>query len=195
MILKQREKMFAIVLSTALGLLAADQYLLTPYLKTQAKLESEAAVLAKQNSAAQRLLRERQSVDLHWQQLLSSGLKLDPVAAESAALHALRTAAQNNRVALQSFKPEHLARVGDFSQIRLQTTGTGTTTSIAGLLWEIESSKTPLKVNDLRLTTRKDGADDLSFAITVSTVCFTPAPPAKAPTPTPSRSSGKGAAR
>jgi hypothetical protein len=80
---------------------------------------------------------------------------------------------------MQSLKPDRVARVGDFQQIRIQAAGTASTASFAGMLGDIESETIPMRVNDLRLAARKEGVDDLTFSMTVSTIVFSPAPEKK----------------
>jgi hypothetical protein len=56
---------------------------------------------------------------------------------------------------------------------------------VAKLLWRVETSHAPLKVDDLDLRARTDGTDDLSITFKVSTIWVTPNEPA----------TGKGPAR
>jgi hypothetical protein len=47
----------------------------------------------------------------------------------------------------------------------------------------IETTDLPLQINDLRLSSRKEGMNDLAVQLTVTTIVFSPAPttkPAKA---------------
>ena len=69
---------------------------------------------------------------------------------------------------------DRVARVGDFQQIRLQATGLCSTAAMAQLLYSIETAQIPMKINEFRLTSRKEGSDDLTFALSVSTIVFSP---------------------
>ena len=44
-------------------------------------------------------------------------------------------------------------------------------------LWRVESARLPLKVDDLDLRSRTDGADDLAISFKVSTIWVTPGEP------------------
>lgn len=176
MLASQREKMIALVLLAVLGLLVVDQYLFTPYLDQRAKVQNELDLATQKQQNAQRLLENRIRVNRAWNDLLAGGLKTDPAAAESQTLHAMRDWAQSSRVDLQSLKPDRIGRTGDFQQIRIQATGNATTAAFANLLSQIETATIPVKVNELRLTSRKEGNDDLAFAMSVSTIVFSPAP-------------------
>lgn len=176
MISKRREKIIAMLTGAAVALLALDQYAVMPYLDAKARVEADLEVAREQQAEANRLLENRARVARAWAGLLASGLKEDPAAAESQALHRLRDCGQNSRVDLQGVKPERVGRVGDFAQVRLQATGVGTTAAIARMLELIETSEIPMKISDLRITSRKEGNDDLSFALGISTLVFSPAP-------------------
>lgn len=178
MVANRREKLIAIVLGAALVLLLADTYLWTPYQEEDAKVKLDIAALAPTFTREQRLVDpgNRKRVDGKWKDLLAGGLKTDPAAAESQAMRWMRTYAENARIDLQSLKPERIARNGDFQQIRIQATGNGTTSGLANMVWQIENAPLPLRVTDLRLTTRKEGSDDLTFSLNVGTIAFTPAP-------------------
>lgn len=192
MILSKREKTIAIVMAAVLGLLVMDYYFITPYMQERAKLRSESDSLTRKLQQAERLFSNRKRVDQAWREMLAGGLKSDAAAGENQALHTVRDFAQNARVNLVSLKPDHTGRTGDFQQIRLQATGTGGMGQIAEMLWSIESTRLPLKLSELRLTSRKEGTDDLTFALSASTVVFSPAPEVK---PVGGKTTAKGAAK
>ena len=55
--------------------------------------------------------------------------------------------------------------------------GFGTTMlSIANLLWSMETATIPVRVNDLQILPRKEGTNDLTLQLTVSTLCLLPEP-------------------
>lgn len=179
MLANRREKMIAMGLMAALGIWALNYYLLTPYTVELAQVRKDIATYEQKVDKANRLFKNDLRVKENWRSQLAGGLKTDPAEAESQALHAMRDYAQISRVDMQSLKPERTARVGDFQQVRIQATGNGSTAAIATLVSQIETARIPLRVNELRLTARKEGTDDLSFALNVSTIVFTPAPETK----------------
>ena len=179
MLANRREKLIAVVVAAGLVLLLTYTYLWSPYQDENAKVGGDLAAESVKLRIATQLIKDRKAVDDKWKGLLDGGLKTDPAAAESQALHAMRDFAQNTRIDLQSLKPERIARSGDFQQIRIQATGNGTTSGVANMIWQIENAKIPLRVTDLRLTARKEGTDDLSFSLNVATIAFTPAPETK----------------
>lgn len=191
MLANRREKIIAVILVAVIGLAVIYQYVVTPYLDERDRVAKSLEDTVSKDKKAETLLKARANINREWHDVQVAGLKTDPAAAESQALHAMRTWADSSRVDFQSLKPDRVARSGDFQQIRIQATGNTTTAAFANLLSRIESATIPMKVNDLRLTSRKEGTDDLSFAMSVSTIVFSPAPPK----PAAGRPAPKGEAR
>jgi hypothetical protein len=175
----RREKIFAIVLLGVLGLLVMDQYVLSPYMAERGLVAKALTETMAAADRAQRLLDGRVRTNREWHNALENGLKTDPALAETQALNSVRQWADESRVNIQSLKPDRVARSGDFSQIRIAATGTTTTAAFSDLLARIETAKIPMRVNELRLASRKEGVDDLTFTLNVSTIVFTPAPEKK----------------
>jgi hypothetical protein len=173
----RREKIIAIVTVAVLGLLVIDQYVLNPYVEERDRVAKALNEATASRKKADGLLKARKQTEDAWSALLKGGLKTDPGDAESQAVHKMREWSDSSHVDMQSLKPDRVARSGDFQQIRIQATGNATTAAFANLLGMIETATIPIRVNEFRLTSRKEGADDLTFALSVSTVVFSPAPP------------------
>lgn len=183
--LNRREKIIAITLAGAIGLLLVDRWALTPYLQERQRLTRELDNATDRMDKANRLFANQRKVDQAWRDLTSAGLTSDVVAGETQALHAVRDWAQANRVDLQAVKTDRPIRMGDFQQIRLQISGAGPTAAISGFLYSIETARVPMHLAEFRANARKEGSDDLSFSLTVSTIVFSPAPEKPARTPAP----------
>lgn len=179
MLANRREKIIALVLLAVVGLLVADQYLLTPYLQERERLSKALDETTLKAEKAQKLLDARVRTNREWRGLLESGLTTDAATAEAQALNKVRQWAEESRVDLQSLKPDRVARSGDFQQVRIAAAGSGSTAAVASLLNRIETAKIPIKVNEVRLASRKEGNDDLTFSMSVSTIAFSPAPAKK----------------
>jgi hypothetical protein len=169
-VLNKRERIIAIALGAAVALLVADTYLLTPYVEERSRISDDRDVVEGKLANAQKLLNSRKAVERNWALRVSQGLKSDPAAAETQALHALRDWAQNARIDLQSLKTDRASRSGDFLQIRLQATGAGRAASIASFLRQVETATIPLRIIDFHANARKEGTDDVTFNISVSTI-------------------------
>jgi hypothetical protein len=182
-VLNIREKIIAATLGGVILLFAADRYALSPYLEERSRVSNESDVAVTRLESAERLLTNRRKVEQAWRDLQDAGLRSDPAASESIALHSIGDWAQRSRLALQTLKTDRAIRSGDFQQIRLQVSGTGATAGLAEFLNTLETSKLPLRINEFRVNSRKEGTEDLAFNMTVSTLAYSPLPETKKPRP------------
>ncbi len=180
MVLNKREQKIIIGISIAVAVFLADRFILEPYWAADAAVNKATAAAASQLEKQGRLLKNAPVVDKAWRELLQAGVKTDPAAAESQVLHALRDWSQSSGIELQSVKPDRSAEKGEFQEIRFSASGTGRTSSIARLLWNLETAGFPLRLGDMRVSSRTDGNDDLNFQCTLTTLVYVGQPAPKA---------------
>jgi len=91
-------------------------------------------------------------------------------------------------------EPQRIAQRDRTQIVRLRVTGTGSSSSFAKLLYKLETSAIPVKVDEFTLNTRSQGKDDLSVSLAVSTIWIRPpnADDAKRPGLAPRRAPGSG---
>jgi hypothetical protein len=104
----------------------------------------------------------------------AGGLGQDVSSAESQALQAIVNWTQAARLNLTALKPERASTQGQFQVIGFRIVATGPMRSISQLLWSIETAALPLRVTDFQITPRKEGTDDLTVQIGVSTISRLP---------------------
>ena len=107
-------------------------------------------------------------MEQEWKEMLQAGLKRDVSEAESQVLHAVRNWSQESGLALASLKPERVARDGELQEIMFRVAGPGSMRSVSRFLWQLQTAALPLKVEELQLGSRKEGADDLSLQLRIS---------------------------
>lgn len=176
MIFTKRERHIALATLLMGGLLVGYQYALTPFLNYRAEINDARAAVSAQVDHAQRLVNSRASLNQRWNALLTAGLKTTPSEAESQVLHAVRDWAQEAGVGLSSLKPERGAPVPEerFQEIGFHATGTGSMAALTRLLWRFETAATPIRINTLQITPRKEATDDLTVQLSLSTLCLNP---------------------
>lgn len=191
MILSKREKYIAAATIITVAILVLDWYVLTPVLGRQASLEAEQQTLLGDLAQANALFKRRVLLGRKWRELLDAGMGRGVAEAESQVLHALRDWSQESRLTLTSLKPEKVAERGDLLEMSFQAAGTGPMSAIARFLWRIETARIPIRIERLQLGARREGADDLSLQLNVSSLCL---PPARQPSATPAgtKATGKG---
>lgn len=174
MALSKRERLIALGVGVAALIYLGDSYVVDPYTVSKNQAKDRVAVLDKELEGNRKLFREQRRMEKSWNDMLASGLKSDPSEAEQQLLRSMRDWAQEAGLTLGSLKPDRVLRSDKTQLVKLNATGTGPVAAAAQLLWRIETAPIPLKVDDLQLTTRKEGTDDLTLTLSVSTLWVAP---------------------
>jgi len=172
--MSKREKALVFGTLGVLLLLAADYYVLSPFLERQELLQAQREQILSDIGRARKLVNERKELAPKWNSLVSNGLKGGPSEAEGQVLHALKDWAKETGLTLSSIKPDLPESKEQLKEIHVQATGTGPLDGVAKFLWKMQSAAFPLKVVEFQLGSRTDGADDLSLQIKASTLYFAP---------------------
>jgi len=166
----KREKVVALIAAVAVALLVGDRYVLTPMLEGNAALEAERQDLMSKLNGGAALLEHRRQMTRQWQKMTAGGLSSNPSEAESRVLHAVRDWAQDARLSLSSVKPERAEREGPRGEMTVLTAGTGNMRAVARFLYLAETTTLPLRIRELQIGSRKEGTDDLSVQLKLSTL-------------------------
>jgi len=169
-ILSKRERYMVTLASAALALFAFDRYALSPFLTSRARQKAEKQSMLDEKQLAETLLKRRDMMASKWNDMIAGGLKTDATAAESQVFHAMREWSQEARLAFSSIKPERSTEGGDLREIEFQAAGTGSMRAVAQFLWRIETASFPLRIKELQIGSRREGTDDLSLQLRLSTI-------------------------
>jgi len=191
MILSKRERF--IIAATLIVVAAAVLYLyvLTPLDDSRKALEDRKEGLLNELERARTLLARKREIEPKWKQMTAGGLKSDPTEAESLILHAVQDWAREAGLKLASLKPERLLEKKSLHEISFKATGTGSMNAVTKFLWQLETAKVPVRVKDLQLGTRKEGTDDLTLQLRLSTLYQLVQPPAPSDAGTPAATTGE----
>ena len=173
MIFSNREKVIIAATVAALCFLGLF-YGLTRLLSERAAVEDNEAQLVAKLAKARSLFDRRRLLEPRWQQMLAGGMRRDPTEAESQLLRSLRDWSVTEGVKLSSLRPERSAEKSKLPEIIVHAAGSGSMASVSRLLWRIETARIPVKIKMLQVGSRKDGTDDLSLHLRVSTL-YSPA--------------------
>ena len=168
MVLSKRERYIVAATIIAVSILVLDRYVLTPFLDHRAQIGAERQNLLREMERAMNQFARRRQMQQEWKEMLEAGLRRDASEAESQVLHAVRNWSQESGFSLSSVKPERIVQEGELQEITFQAAGTGSMRSVALFLWQLETAPLPLKVKELQLGSRKEGADDLSLQLRIS---------------------------
>lgn len=180
MAMSPRERWIAIGLGVVVGAYALDAVLLSPL--TERLTVADKAVTdgtRELNEANALFANQRRANDL-WKQLTGTTLKGDAPSAESQLLNRVRDVAANAGLTLDSLKPERTEREKDFQRLTYRAATTGTMRQTARFLDALRTADIPLRITDVQIASRKDGADDLTMQAGIATIYVLPPEPAKA---------------
>jgi hypothetical protein len=199
-VLNKRERIIALVTGGVIALLAADRLVLTPLVERSSRVTSDLGVANAELARAEQLFRNAPRMNQRWNQMIAAGMKPEVTESESQGLRALYDWAQASGVTVQSLQPDRVERPlpqKEFRQVTLRATGTGSLSAVGKLLWRVQTAPIPMRVTSLDLNSRKEGTDDLTVTLTVSTLVYMPPAIASAAGATPGGPAGanRGATR
>ncbi len=184
MIVSPREKKIAIATSVIVGLMIVYYVVVGPYMDNLALIETNTAAAIKKKSDNDLLFRRESALKKVWISMQGHGLKTNESQADSQLQHAILDWEQLAGVNQQSLKQDQPRKEGDFQVIGYRVTATGSMVNIVRFVWALETAAIPVRVTDLRVTPEKEGTDNLSVQVGVSTLSApaeAPATPSSAP--------------
>ena len=178
--LSGRERIIAIGAVGVIGALALDSVLITPLIDRM----NTANAVVKSNEQAlndgKALIENQTAAARAWKRIAGESLKRDASAAEGQLLNKVRDYAQSSGLAVSSLKPERSEKENDFQRITVRASATGNMSQMSRFLYSLKNADIPLRVSDVQFAARKEGTDDLSLQIGVSTIYIPPPDPAVA---------------
>lgn len=176
MVLKKREKYLVITAAVGLAILVLNSLVISPYFDSYAATSEQDAKDLKAIADGKSMIDRQKKLAHDWEQLMQS-LPVSASVAESQTLHAITDWCQWAGVNLISSRPERRTQEGPFQVIGLEVTATGNMAAVSRYIWALEKSPIPLRINQLKLNSRKEGIDDLLMTISLSTMCLSEAQP------------------
>lgn len=169
MVLSKRERYILLAAAVTVAGFMLDQFVLTPIQAARDQAYTDQQRLLKEIRDAQLAVTTRRELEPQWRQELSN-MKSDPGEAESQLLSTLLHWAQDSGVSISLLRPERLTEKTTLPEIAVHVAGTGTMESISKMLWQMQTADIPLRIVSLQMTARKDGTDDLSVQLRLSTL-------------------------
>ena len=182
MVVSKRERYIVIATSIVVGLFALDWFIIEPLLSRKSDLDAAIATARQKTNRAEQLFVASRRASREWDQMVDGGLKKNASEAESQVLHSVRDWAQDAGMSLSAVKPERTEKDKEFIRTNFRATGVGGMSQISRFLWNLQSSDIPIRITDLQIASRKDGADELTLQIGMATTYLAPPPPEKAAT-------------
>ena len=174
-----REKLIAGVAAAAVGVLGLNTVVVGPYVDRLRSIADETDKLTRQAGETADLFARQRRLRPVWADLTRGGLSADVSTAESQTANALYQWATSAGVAPVSLLPDRSSTENGFQVIGFRFTATGRTPAVAKLLWDVETATIPVRLTDVTVTPRKEGRDDLTVQMSISTLTLRPPEKAK----------------
>jgi hypothetical protein len=156
------------------GILVLDWVVLTPLIDRRQVVDAQMRLAREEVDRADRLFNNRIRLNRKWNEMSGTALKSDGATAESQIIRAVGDWALDAGLNLSSVKPERSEKDRQFQKIAFRANATGNMAAISKFIWRLQTSKIPVRVIDLSITTRRDGTDDLSLDLGISTLYMPP---------------------
>jgi hypothetical protein len=171
MVLSKRERNIALATLIAVAVLLLDHFALSPILDRLAELRADEKFYTEKLSSADSLILHKEEKEARWKQMIADGLKPDAADTEDALDRAVVEWAQASGLTLKSCTPERTARK-DHPEVVLYVVGTGRMSAVAQFLYRAQTSKLPVKPQDMEISSRREATDDLTLTLHLSGLYF-----------------------
>jgi len=176
--LSHRERIILIIVTALAGVFVLDRLVVSPAWRWRQDLADRRETIVYEVRTAAILLDQRPNFEQHWNTMTRHGLPATGSDAEGQAYHAVRDWAQASGLRLESIDPEREISDSTLPTIVFRTTGTGPMRAVADFLKRLDASPFAIRIEQLQIAARRDGEDDLTLELRLSTI-FSPehAPP------------------
>jgi hypothetical protein len=174
MTLNKREKNIGIVLGVTLLGLVLWEVVLQPYFDAISAIKVQLAAKQKEWEDDSSVFNHRKRLKPVWTEITAGGLSADQSKAETQALNSASDWAYAAGVNITALKSERTTDAGPFLIISFHVIGDASTPAIARMLYSVETATIPVRVDDMQITPRKEGTDDLTVQLSLSTLCLKP---------------------
>jgi type II secretory pathway component PulM len=175
--LTKRERNLAIGAGATVGALILYFFIISPLEQAWSDVENGQRTVLQQRNDAQLVFDKRDHLQKVWDKLHKAGLQSDASLAESQAENAISRIADQAGVNDVSLKTDSAGTEGSFQVTGLSMQGKGSMRQISQMIYLLESAPTPLRIISLQISPQqKEGTDDLSVQVGLSTICLVPPP-------------------
>lgn len=171
----QRQRWLLILAGTAVLLLVLDSIVLTPLTKAWQTRSAEIVRLQKSVTEGRGLIERGERLRSVWSEMQAQALPKDAAQAEQDLIASFDRWGRANNVELGSIKPQwKRGTTNSYSQLECRVDATGSLTTLARFLYEVEKSALALRVDSVELTSRDENGQKLTLGLLVSGLRFTP---------------------
>ena len=170
-----RQRLLLVVAAVAVGLFVGDSLIFTPLIKSWQARSAEIAKLKKDVARGHSLIENGPRNRARWKEIQEQSLAKDPAQAEQELISAFDRWGRSSNIELGSIKPQWKRGATDRnSLLECRVDATGTLSTLARFLHEVEKSPLALRVEAVELTTRDNNGQKLTLGLLVSGLRLAP---------------------
>jgi hypothetical protein len=168
-VLSKRERFIGMAAGALLGVFIVQWVIVGPLWERKTQLDARIAEAREQRERDDRQVETSKRAEKYWAEMSSRRLPRDGYEADQT-LNNLSDWAQDAGVSLSSVKSERTEKDKDFYKKTFRAAGSGSMTQIGRFLYRIQTASGAARISDLVLNSRKEGTDDLSISVGVTTI-------------------------
>jgi hypothetical protein len=176
--LTKREQTISWVVGAAVGLLVVYYAVNAFYLAPLAEKEKQIAAAQKKANEDKVILDRQKIIQEEWKGLQAKGLTDNASTAALQFTNEIFTVARANAFNLRQLNASgamrSLGRNSDFEEMRFQAAGESNTMRLGSFLYALETAGIPVRIDDLTISAKKEGTDQLGTEMTISALVFAP---------------------
>jgi len=160
-----RERLLILATLAIIAAFAGDRFILEPLLGVWKARNERIALLRQDLARGQTLLRRQDSIEDIWKTMRAHSLPADTTVAQQELLTAVGNWANTSQLNVTSLKPRRIDGEDSANLLEVRVTASGSLTSIARFLYELERDPLAVRLLDVDLRSRDDRGADLSLDV------------------------------
>jgi hypothetical protein len=170
-----RQQLLAFAAIGIVALFLADKLILAPLSDSWKKRADEITKLRKSNAQGRALMDRDKDLNRRWSDIRKNSLPLDMSQAEQRVLKSIYTWSSDSRITISSAKPQWKRGVSDdYSTLECRVEASGSLSTIARFLYEVEHSPDALKIDAIEISSRDNAGSQLALGLLVSGLRLAP---------------------
>jgi Tfp pilus assembly protein PilO len=141
---------------SVVGLWLLDFIVITPVVNSWGEQSDRIAALRQKVDRGQQLLDRQDSIREHWARMVGANLPAEVSAAEDVAYQAIGRWAAASGISFASLTPQWQDHDEGYQTFECRASATGTQASLSRFIYEMETDKVPVNLDEFEITTRDD---------------------------------------
>ena len=169
MVISNRERTIGIAVVAVIGLWVLNAALYNPYKEKHDALLKADQEATKQLADIEQLKNRRRNLMESWDKMVAAGMKTDLGEAQNRLDRAVRDWELQAGITPDEYKrseasnPDH-----GFQKTKAHLVASGNMKSVSSFLWALETTLLPIRIDDMNITSLKEGTDSLKLEMDLS---------------------------